>query len=369
MMLAGIESLKQQGVTKFSLVYPGKNSDWKHLGHFEQVLAISWPQDGIRRYTASLYRFLQLAGQYSHIYCVGADVMDGFYSELVTLNLLDIVNMAQLSGAQTRIIGFSFNDKPRASAVAGLGQLPPTVDLLCRDVVSKNRLEQQISRPVELVADAAFLLVPTTDSPLVIAARQWIAQAKAEEQPTLVGLNICSTLVNLEAGLSAEDFAERYAQAFVRVAEQYPQMRLLLIPHDTRGDVSDVSLLQQFYQNLPATLQERTYSISGEVTAPEAKALCAGLDLVVAGRMHLAIAALGQATPVLGITYQGKFSGLFQHFELEQMTLSPQRSAEVSVFSDKILEQLARRNAIREQLDEVLPDVRALAQRNFQVNR
>ena len=364
MILAGIHYLKQQGFSKFSLVYPGQDCDWGHLGKFDTVLPISWPKDGIKRYTNSLYQYLKLAAQHSHIYCIGADVMDGFYSELITLNLLDVVNMAGLSGARTKIIGFSFNEHPKASAVAGLEQLPQKVELLCRDAVSKTRLEKQISKRVSLVADAAFLLVPQYDSSLVTAAQHWLRRT-VDEESILIGLNICSTLVNLELGLSAEEVAKRYAQTFTQVATRFPQVRLLLIPHDTRGNISDISLLELFRQNLPTKLQERTYALSGAITAPEAKALCAELDLVVTGRMHLAIAALGQSTPVLGITYQGKFSGLFQHFDLERMTIAPSKSIEIETFAEQIIEQITRKDFIQGQLKRKLPQVQSLAQRNF----
>lgn len=367
MLLAGMNYLQQQGFQKFSLVYPGTGCNWEHLDQLDAVVAICWPKEGIKRYTESLYQYLKLVAKHSHVFCVGADVMDGFYSEIITLNLLDLVDIANLSGAHTKVIGFSFNDHPKASAVDGLQQLPEQVSLLCRDAVSKSRLEKHVTRPISLVADAAFLLSPNNSSERVLAAQQWLAKDD-EDDALLVGLNICSTLVDLELGLSSEDVAERYAQAFTQVASQHPQLKLLLMPHDTRGNISDVALLELFRQKLPSPLQERTYSLSGETTAPEAKALCAGLDLVVTGRMHLAIAALGQLTPVLGITYQGKFSGLFQHFELEGMTIPPAKSVEVSTFASHINEQLKRKELIRQQLEQKLPHVQSLAQCNFQID-
>jgi len=38
--------------------------------------------------------------------------------------------------------------------------------------------------------------------------------------------------------------------------------------------------------------------------------------------MHLSIAALGAGTPILGVTYQGKFEGLIKHFSLPDGVLS-----------------------------------------------
>ena len=40
------------------------------------------------------------------------------------------------------------------------------------------------------------------------------------------------------------------------------------------------------------------------------------VDLVLTGRMHLAIAALGMGTPPLCVAYMDKFEGLFHLFDI-----------------------------------------------------
>src|SRR5574344_391976 len=59
------------------------------------------------------------------------------------------------------------------------------------------------------------------------------------------------------------------------------------------------------------------------LSAPELKALCGHLDCLFTSRMHLAIAALGRGKPVAAFAYQGKFTGLFRHFDLPEDLILP----------------------------------------------
>jgi len=81
--------------------------------------------------------------------------------------------------------------------------------------------------------------------------------------------------------------------------------------------------------------------------------------------MHLAIAALGSGTPVLSITYQDKFEGLYQHFELSVEHTLQAEECLGDGFCAKLDAALAQRHVNRARIAARLPQVQALAERNL----
>lgn len=90
------------------------------------------------------------------------------------------------------------------------------------------------------------------------------------------------------------------------------------------------------------------------------------LDLVLSGKMHLAIACLGQATPVACISYQDKFEGLFQQFDLENMIIEPTEAFQPGRLADFLWPLIEKRKEIRHHIQLKLPYIQQLAQANFE---
>jgi polysaccharide pyruvyl transferase WcaK-like protein len=88
------------------------------------------------------------------------------------------------------------------------------------------------------------------------------------------------------------------------------------------------------------------------------------MDAVLTGRMHLAIAALGCGVPVACITYQGKFEGLFEHFDLPPLMLDPVRVSETSL-TNLLLDLIERRLELRDHVHDRLDRVISLSQANL----
>jgi polysaccharide pyruvyl transferase WcaK-like protein len=147
------------------------------------------------------------------------------------------------------------------------------------------------------------------------------------------------------------------------------RLSILWCAHDLRtgasADDGDVAIVM----NLSGLLSRKR--IDGEhhrhavpASPAEAKRLAGLVDLVVTGRMHLAIAAMGMGTPAIGISYQGKFEGLWQLFGLTDYVV------DARVLDSGQLEKLCVRALLH--LDELtrcvvarLPEVLELARRNF----
>lgn len=128
-----------------------------------------------------------------------------------------------------------------------------------------------------------------------------------------VGINVSGLLFNggysggNEFGLQI-DYAQ-LMRSFIRKIGERPGVRVHLICHvnsnkmpvDDDGRVAD-TLAAEF----PGVIRAPTFQ-----NPSDAKSYIAGLDFLVAGRMHACIAAYSAGVPVVPIAYSRKFSGLF----------------------------------------------------------
>ena len=181
-----------------------------------------------------------------------------------------------------------------------------------RDPVSLERFDRAAGRPLgALSADIAFMIEPEP-----LAADETLGAFVAGERDAgrpVVGVNIHPMLS------SSRDETEIAAlvDSAVRTCNWLHAERgasIALIPHDYRlAPNGDGDMLERVRSGCDPDV--RVALPAAPLSAAQIKGLVAALDLVVSGRMHLAIAAFGAGTPVLGITYQGKFDGLFAgHF-------------------------------------------------------
>jgi polysaccharide pyruvyl transferase WcaK-like protein len=129
--------------------------------------------------------------------------------------------------------------------------------------------------------------------------------------------------------------------------------------------VSDVMLAEAIYAAVPAEVRAHCMIIPTPCKPAEIKAMVAGLDFVLSGKMHLAIAALGQGVPVACIAYQDKFEGLFQHFELDGLTIQPQDVVEPGKLAAFFIEKYEQREALASQVRQRLPAVRELSRQSL----
>lgn len=363
MLAAGMKRLAEQGIKRIGIVNLKSNVRWENLdlvtdtinlrGHFAYH---SWKDR---------FRFVQMVSRYDRFYCIGADVMDGFYSERRTLRFIELVALAAKTGASATILGFSFNEQPTPNSVQALANLPASVRLCSRDPVSYQRLTHHLQRRVDLVADVAFLLdLAQEDSELAIGVSKWVRQQQ-ELGRLVVGVNANSLHLKSLPQFGCDDLIRLYADALVELFSSHPTISFLMIPHDFRGKESDVSLASAILERLPIHMNSYCMKVPTPCSAAEIKFMCADLNLVFTGRMHLAIACLGQGVPVAGVTYQGKFEGLFNHFALQGMTIAPEKAFQPGALANFLAAIIAKREDIRQQIQSRLENVKALAALNL----
>lgn len=353
-----VVQLARQGVKKIGLVSYRDDDNWSYLSGIAEVFCLqdyyeyeSW---GIR------FRFCRMASRYERFFVLGTDVMDGYYGPRDSLQRIAVAKMASQAGVPTRIISFSFNNRPDAACVEALKALPADVRLFGRDPLTLQRLINNLQRPVDLVADVAFLLEPAPDTAKVQSVYHWV-ETERHQGRVVIGINANHILLEQVKDLTPDRLVNAYAAAMQEITQRYPNASYLLIPHDIRGRVSDVMLAESIHAAVSDEVRNHCMIIPTPVKPSEIKAMVAGLDFVLSGKMHLAIAALGQGVPVICVAYQDKFEGLFQHFEMDGLTIQPEDVVKPGRLSAFFIEKYEQREALAAQVQRRLPAVRDLA--------
>lgn len=295
---------------------------------------------------------------------VGADVLDGFYSRFESLLRLGCAGIVARQGVPAILCSFSFNDKPDPATVAAFKRLPANVAMICRDAVSRSRLVSVVGERVRLMADLAYLLEPAKGGCLEQSVATWLAAGHRGSGP-VIGWNLSPHSLKLLSEEQRSRAAEASAEVICRLVSER-DASVVLIPHDFRPHASDPAMLSQIFAQIPAATKARVLLVSGPYTAAEVKQVCFHFDLVLTGRMHLMIAALGRDVPVVAVEYQGKFAGALAHFGLGQANLL--EPAEVCSAPDlyrRVSSRLDDMALTRAQIMTRRPDVEALATRSM----
>lgn len=294
----------------------------------------------------------------------GADCMDGYYNPHTTLLMLALADLAARSGLQASIMGFSFNESPHPWLRKPFEMLSPSVALNVRDQVSLGRLRRFSAVDARLVADCAFMLQADTESETVQSTHAWVQKRKAQHHKVF-GFNIHPMLLNPSRQSDLAEVIRGVARGLGAYLSKN-QVSVVLICHDYReGGGGDVCL-SPLFEMLGADHSEQVYYNKQSCSAAEVKGMVAPLDGVITGRMHLAIAALGMGVPVAAFSYQGKFEGLLQHFEMSSDLLLDvnelMNPAQLEMFLKRFE---ASAPLLRDQVRRKWPDVQKAAERNL----
>jgi colanic acid/amylovoran biosynthesis protein len=269
---------------------------------------------------------------------LGADMLDGAYSADGAVNRFLVAAVADSLGIPAVVVGFSWNGEAHPVAVDAARRLPGRVALTPRDPISRERLESAIGRPVQLCADPAFhMCEPQPRS----------ADRGGGPGTLRLGLNLTDRVVTDNPAVP-DAVAQLIAGAGVPVVVQG-------LPHDLRRATSDWDVLVEFTERtgIEVDMPPKT------VTAREIRRLAGGCDLVITCRMHAAVGSLAEATPTLGLGYQGKFEGLAGYFGLTWVPDSREATGEEILALAE--DHLRRRVELAAQIEARLPDVLELS--------
>ena len=270
---------------------------------------------------------------------MGADVMDGYYSPIHSLKMIISADLMARCGVKTIFLGFSFNNQPTSLLKLAFQRLHPKVKVNLRDSISMTNYQNFTKRVGNLVADTAFLLTPQPVSVAFKAVSDWINQQKSLDRQIIV-INYHSMLFKDRTGMAQLESSVK--SSLEKTSSRY-KLSWLLLPHDNRVQAGDIIAMKKLYTTLTGEQNDNIFLVSVPPAAVEIKEIMGEIDGVIAGRMHLAIAALGRSKPVMVFSYQGKFSGLLAHFALPNwLELDPIESCQqnflISRFNQFILE-------------------------------
>lgn len=300
-----------------------------------------------------------LIKNYNGVYILGADILDGMYNLPDSIKRIRLANICAEQGQRSRIIGFSLNEKPHRDVLIEFNRLK-NVPLFLRDPLSYERAKKFIGGDVRLSADIAFLLEANSGQFSELVSDFQSSEKMKGQQ--VYGINIHSLL----AKFSSPSVFDQMVSNLASLIEKKKSCSFVFIPHDYRESVDDRIPLQSIYSRLNDEAKSRVLCLLDPIRAAEIKEICKYLDGVLTGRMHLAIAALGVGTPVMGIVYQGKFEGTLSYFDLDkEFTMTPENVANQSLLFNKFDYWGKSLNDLSVKILTSLPKVKELSENNF----
>jgi polysaccharide pyruvyl transferase WcaK-like protein len=361
MMTALSTQLTARGFSPLLLATWQPGDAWKTGGVCGGRLEV--PRSGI----GGWLRFARRIRGATAVCVIGADMLDGYYGVRSSAVILGAAHVAARLGVPSVVTGCSYSGDAPSSVVRLLRRLPPEARVLARDEYSQRRLETVRGRSVPLVADIAFLLRPaiSAESPLVAEVRHWVRKQREAGARLVLGCNL-NTVPWRQGGYDVAPLIHAVRATLERLAAECGPLSLVMLPHDPRPPWSDVASLGTLNEMLPAGIERNTVLLNREARAGEVKAITAECDLILAGRMHLAIASLGSGVPVACVGYQGKYEGLFRHFGLEEMVVDWREVAESGRLSSWFTPFVSRRQELARRITERLPHVVELARKGLQ---
>jgi len=314
--------------------------------------------------TWSLEKIMSVVRNYDALMVIGADVMDGHYTPLASMRRWVVADCAARLGKRSTIVGFSYNENSNRLVNTVVKSITPDLNVLARDCVGYDRLNTINPGMTQLVADSAFMLMPTCNSNCTKDIEDW-AKSRKDAGDIVFGFNLHPMLIKNASSLVIKKMIENSISAIDKVM-QNGNVSFLFIPHDFRGPrVRDDEILLPIYSELNKRFPTRVMLKVDELPTSELKYIAGLCDVVVTARMHLMIAALGMGVPIAGVTYQGKFEGLYAHFGLDtKYLLNPSDLLNDAKLLNVMQMLIKDRNELKKLVDEHWPKVKALSAQN-----
>ena len=307
------------------------------------------------------YAFLQTCNKYDNFIVIGADVLDGGYGIDGSLALLKLTFLANKLGLETFILGFSFVNRNYNVINSWLRKVSKNTPLFVRDPISFERLQSFISDNLILSADISYNIKPN-DYNTPKMTNDFVAHLLKikENGDILLAINLVGWNIN-----NIDSFLDNFVKEILQLEKT--NLCIVLIPHDLREAYtgSDNKILAQLHSKLKKYTSLNVKSADFIKTGIEAKKIVGVCDVLISGRMHLAIAALSQNIPVLSFVYQGKFEGLYQMYNLSSdYLLDINEVGNLSKLLNEILEQ---RTILKSNIEIRNLDIMKKSKKNFEI--
>lgn len=314
---------------------------------------------------AALQRLEALFQTGTDFIVLGADIIDGRYSESRSFRRLFLARQAQQAGMDVFVLGFSFSDKAVPRILDYMASDCTGFHYVCRDPLSAERVGKAVGKPVPHGADLAFLL-PVPEAPHAAAAQtaaEVVAGWRAEGRAVIAFNGNPLGLLNAMPDVQLEKAAASYAQSLNALAAQ-TGAALLCLTHDNRPAHSDARFMQGIVDRLAP--ETTAHFVPQTVRATDIKYLCKQADLTVTGRMHMGIASLGAGTTTMILDFQGKVKGLYALFDLPELAIDVRDVMTPETLSANIADTLAQKDRYAAATKAKLDEIHALSSRNME---
>jgi colanic acid/amylovoran biosynthesis protein len=296
-----------------------------------------------------LARLVKLFTTSSSVSVVGADIMDGAYNHRASTNRSNIADLAARSGLDSRILGFSWNGASHPAARKALARAAESgAQLMLRDPISYERAGTDgLTRRVQS-ADMVFAAT-TVDS----AAPSKLLASFGDPQKTAV--------LNVSGLIAAKG---EFAREYVLIVDHLRSMgyRVVLLPHVLKAGSNDLLASRAVMDQLDD--HNGVHLVEDILSPAEIRGLTALADIVVTGRMHLAVMSFYSGRLPITLATQGKVEGLMKLHGTEFLCVSPTEN-----FHHQVVDAIDRVLAFSPEESLAIrargADVLELARRNF----
>ncbi|WP_082695771.1 polysaccharide pyruvyl transferase family protein [Mycobacterium sp. IS-1742] len=249
------------------------------------------------KHLRDVIRFFATAQRVISVVIIGADIMDGNYKTIASINRWSLAVLASRCGARVSVIGFSWNATPSESSKAGLLEAGKSAYLWVRDPTSLRRVEEAGALNARLCADIVFAH-PAADGDLGLDKIPDDIAAQVRAYPEYV-------ILNASGYIGDDQTVHSEYRSIVKMCQD-AGVGVVLLPHVMRGS-SDFDCLRRLRDACDGQL----ILVDRLLTPAQVTRLASEAKLVVTGRMHLAVLASMAGTPVLTLATQGKVDGLY----------------------------------------------------------
>lgn len=309
--------------------------------------------------TINYYRpfaLLNLIKEYSLIYLISADNMDGNYSIYKTSFKFYIFKFAKKLDIPCKMSGGSFKKNLAPVIKRQIKKYSTIIEFKARDIYSLERLTKlNLKKEPILTSDLAFLIeIKSTNS----SYYDWIKKQKINKK-LIIG--ICPNAIQ-----SNKIGLEKYISFYLKVLEGDWNFAIVPIYHDLRlqKDSNSDYTISKRISIKTKSLGYSTYFPNEIRNGIEMKSIINELDFLISGRMHATISAFNSGIPSICLSYVDKFEGLFKYFNLtpEEFILNYKEGENLV---DKLNYLLKNYDYIIKQISSNLLKVKKLARENF----
>ncbi|WP_170131602.1 polysaccharide pyruvyl transferase family protein [Quadrisphaera granulorum] len=258
------------------------------------------------RRAADLATYSALLGRARSVSLIGADMLDGGYSAEGSVRRLLLAELAAVRGVPTRVLGFSWKPSPHPAALRALVEASRAgVVPMLRDPHSHERVVAHGVSGAVLTADLVFGAL-TSDDSLVEGLRAAVGR------PRYAVVN-ASSLVARRGGQ-----VEEYAAVLRHLLGE--GLGVVLLPHVLRGTSDDLAACRAVAAVVPP---DGVHLITERLAPAQVRGVAGAAEVVVTGRMHLAVMAAWGGVPPVTFATQGKVSGLMESLGTPELCVDP----------------------------------------------